>query len=59
MLESERDLIPNPSEGLLIYQTDNTPGFYYFNGTTWTSFNSNSSGTGGDANSLIYTTNGF
>ena len=59
MLESERDLIPNPSEGLLIYQTDNTPGFYYFNGTIWTSFNSNGGGTGGDANSLIYTTNGF
>jgi hypothetical protein len=25
----------NPAEGLLIYQVDNTPGFYYFDGTDW------------------------
>lgn len=24
-----------PATGLLIYQTDNTPGFYYFDGTAW------------------------
>ena len=24
--------------GLLIYQTDNTPGFYYYDGTIWTTF---------------------
>ncbi|TAL66878.1 MAG: hypothetical protein EPN82_16605 [Bacteroidetes bacterium] len=24
-----------PVTGLLIYQTDNTPGFYYYNGTGW------------------------
>jgi hypothetical protein len=24
-----------PAEGLLIYQVDNTPGFYYFDGTDW------------------------
>lgn len=26
---------PNPATGLLIYQTDNTPGFYFYNGTAW------------------------
>jgi hypothetical protein len=26
-----------PATGLLIYQTDSTPGFYYFNGTAWLS----------------------
>jgi BclB C-terminal domain-containing protein len=26
----------SPANGLLIYQTDNTPGFYYYNGTAWT-----------------------
>lgn len=27
---------PNPAAtGLLIYQTDNTPGFYFYNGTAW------------------------
>lgn len=24
-----------PATGLLIYQTDNTPGFYYYNGSVW------------------------
>ena len=24
-----------PATGLLIYQTDNTPGFYYYNGSSW------------------------
>lgn len=27
--------ISSPATGLLIYQTDNTPGFYYYNGTIW------------------------
>jgi hypothetical protein len=25
-----------PNTGLLIYQVDNTPGFYYYDGTAWT-----------------------
>ncbi|WP_315975843.1 exosporium glycoprotein BclB-related protein [Parapedobacter soli] len=25
----------NPATGLLIYQTDNTPGFYYYSGSAW------------------------
>jgi hypothetical protein len=31
-------------EGLLIYQTDITPGFYYYNGTIWTGFGGGGSG---------------
>ncbi|MBI4646276.1 MAG: hypothetical protein HY738_06685 [Bacteroidia bacterium] len=27
-----------PANGLLYYQTDNTPGFYYFDGATWFRF---------------------
>jgi len=38
MTESERDLISAPATGLLIYQTNNTPGFYYYNGLIWTPF---------------------
>lgn len=30
-----RNLIGTPATGLIIYQTDNTPGFYFYNGTTW------------------------
>lgn len=25
----------NPATGLLVYQTDNTPGFYYYDGAAW------------------------
>lgn len=38
MTESERDLIASPATGLLIYQTNNTPGFYYYNSTAWVPF---------------------
>ena len=35
MSMSERDSISNPSTGLLIFQIDNNPGFYYYNGNSW------------------------
>lgn len=35
MLENERTNISNPANGLMVYQTDNSAGFYYFNGTSW------------------------
>ncbi|HYK77309.1 MAG TPA: hypothetical protein VEV16_10050, partial [Daejeonella sp.] len=33
MSASQRNGISNPAEGLLVYQTDNTPGFYFYNGS--------------------------
>ncbi|MCX6268723.1 MAG: DUF1566 domain-containing protein [Bacteroidetes bacterium] len=36
MTLTERNAIGNPANGLMVYQTDQTPGFYYFNGTAWT-----------------------
>jgi hypothetical protein len=36
MTKSQRDAIATPATGLLIYQTDQTPGFYFYNGTAWT-----------------------
>lgn len=35
MTQAQRNLIASPATSLLIYQTDNTPGFYYYNGTIW------------------------
>lgn len=35
MSMAQRDAITVPINGLLIFQTDNTPGFYYFNGISW------------------------
>jgi hypothetical protein len=35
LTQAQRDAVATPATGLLVYQTDNTPGFYYYNGTTW------------------------
>ena len=66
MTLEERDSIQNPATSLLIFQTDDTPGFYYYNGTEWinlassnTNNNNTGSGGGSDSNTLIYTTDGF
>lgn len=37
MTKAQRDAIVAPATGLLIYQTNSQPGFYYFNGSGWTS----------------------
>jgi len=44
MSNAQRNAIASPATGLLIFQTDNTPGFYYYSGSAWKSvnaFNSN------------------
>ena len=53
MTEVQKDAINAPATGLLIFQTDEKAGFYYYNGTKWSSI-----GSGGD-NTLLYTTDGF
>lgn len=35
MLKADRDAISSPASGLLIFQTDNFPGFYYYDGASW------------------------
>jgi hypothetical protein len=37
MTQAQRNLIASPATGLLVYQTDGTAGFYFYNGTAWTS----------------------
>ncbi len=43
---AQRNSIPTPATGLLIYQTDNAPGLYYFDGTNWLAVGSGSNGGG-------------
>jgi hypothetical protein len=31
----QRDAIGSPATGLMVYQTDNTAGFYHYNGSSW------------------------
>ena len=47
MTSAQRDAIASPASGLLIYCTDNTPGYYYYNGTNWVGL----TGTGPGGNS--------
>ena len=35
LTETQRDAISSPATGLMIYQTDGTVGFYYYNGSSW------------------------
>lgn len=35
MTTYQRSSIANPATGLLVYQTDNTPGFYFYNNGQW------------------------
>ncbi|MCX6243553.1 MAG: DUF1566 domain-containing protein [Bacteroidetes bacterium] len=43
MTETQRNSISSPVTGLMIYQTDGTSGFYYYNGTVWTAVAGNGS----------------
>ncbi|MBP8753874.1 MAG: hypothetical protein KBF51_12430 [Chitinophagales bacterium] len=36
MTKAQRDAIGSPAAGLLIYQTNSQPGFYYYSGAAWT-----------------------
>ena len=38
MTKDERGFIDTPATGLIVYQTDGTPGFYYFNGNNWAAY---------------------
>jgi len=35
MTVAQRDAMPAKTAGLLIYQTDSTPGYYYYSGSAW------------------------
>lgn len=38
MTKTQRDAISGPAAGLMVYQTDNTPGLRVYNGTNWMKF---------------------
>jgi len=35
MTKAQRDLIASPATGLMIFQTNSTPGYYYYSGSGW------------------------
>jgi hypothetical protein len=46
MTAAQRALIASPATGLLVYQTDGTDGFYFYNGTAWVSLSGGSDNLG-------------
>jgi hypothetical protein len=44
MTLTQRNAIASPATGLLIFQTNSTPGFYYYSGTAWTAVTQKSKG---------------
>ncbi len=48
MTSSQRGSIGSPATGLLVYQTDGTPGFYFYTGSAWVNLNSANTTAGGD-----------
>jgi hypothetical protein len=48
MLASSRTAIQNPSEGLLVYQTDESIGFWYYSQSQWRYLNQSSGVNSGD-----------
>jgi len=43
MSKDQKDAITNPAEGLLIYQTNEEKGFYYYSNGSWLNFSSGTS----------------
>ena len=39
LTQTQRDAITDPATGLMIYQTNQTTGFYFYDGTAWTKIN--------------------
>jgi hypothetical protein len=46
MTLTQRNAIASPGTGLLIYQTNSTPGFYYYTGSAWNPISSKGANTG-------------
>ncbi|MCG2610349.1 tail fiber domain-containing protein [Flavobacterium sp. SM15] len=55
MTMAQRNAITTPATGLLIYQTDNTPGFYYYNSSAWVPFGGSGWGLTGNAGTTVGT----
>ncbi len=57
MVLADRNLIATPATGLMIYQTDNNPGFYYYDGSVWLSVTSSGNNLWIQNGNDIYNTN--
>jgi hypothetical protein len=54
MTSAQRDSIATPATGLLIFQTNNTAGYYYYNGTAWVALGGSSVSNGTTTGQMNY-----
>jgi len=54
----QRNAIANPAEGLMVYQTDSTKGFWYFNGLSWQTDSRDLSSIHQSKNVIVFSTPG-
>lgn len=60
MTMQQRNIIVNPAEGLMIYQTDGNKGFWFFDGLNWLNIYSQLfSGTSGGAHMEVFTSGNY
>ena len=57
LTEAQKNAITYPANGLFIYQTDGSAGFYYYTGTMWLKLGTEHNNASN--NTLIYTSDGF
>ena len=56
---AQRNAIPNPATGLLVFQSDTDAGFFYFDGSAWNKFAVSTPTSSSSNETLVYTTQGF
>ena len=59
MTQAQRTAINAPAAGLLVYQTDNTAGYYYYNGANWVSVESAGTGSNSTSTCIDYDGNAY
>ena len=59
MTAAQRGLITSPAVGLLVFQTDGSSGFYFYDGSRWVQLGAGAGSSSVPNNTLIFTTSGF